>query len=133
MVVSTAHMATLASVMLRPSPAHGAMASEAYTDSHMSMEVSMEDSLTTTESGKLRPSLMHGDMASEVYTDTHMSTEVFMEDTPITTENAMLRPSRMLTSTVTMDSPMVDTWDEKELLYIGLNCNAFKQILLRKI
>merc|ERR1712168_1427946 len=94
MVASTAHMSTLASVMLRPSPTHG-------------------------------------DMPSVAYTDIHMSTEVFMEDTLITMESAMLRPNR--SSPNPMLTRMVDTWDEKELLSIGLNCNAFKQILLRKI
>merc|ERR1719244_45544 len=91
----------------------------------------------------LRPSPTHGDMALEVFMDTHMSTEVSMEDTPITMESAMLRPNPMLTCTVATDtpmvvstptvSPMVDTSDKKELHSSGLNCNAFKQICLRKI
>jgi len=64
-----------------------------------------------------------------------------MED--ITMESAMLRPNPMLTFTALTDtpmvvstptvSPMVDTSDKKELHSSGLNCNAFKQICLRKI
>merc|ERR1711970_436919 len=119
------------------------MASVASTDTLMSTEVSMEDTLTTTASAMLRPSLTHGAMASVASTDTHMSTEVATEDTPITMESALLRPNPMLTCTVATDtpmvvstptvSPMVDTSDKKELHSSGLNCNAFKQICLRKI
>merc|ERR1719495_1686089 len=107
------------------------------------MEVSTEDTLTTTASAMLKQSLTHGAMASVASTDTHMSTEVSTEDTPITMESAMLRPNPMLTCTVATDtpmvvstptvSPMVDTSDKKELHSSGLNCNAFKQICLRKI
>merc|ERR550517_799535 len=125
--------------MLRPSLTHGAMASVASTDTHMSTE----DTLTTTASAMLRPSPTHGAMAWAASTDTHMSMEVSTEDTPITMESAMLRPIPMLTCTAVTDtpmvvstptvSPMVDTSDEKELHSSGLNCNAFKQICLRKI
>merc|ERR1712168_1545623 len=100
MEVSTAHMFTMASVMLRPNPTHGAMASVASTDTHMSTEVCTVDTLTTMASAMLRPSPTHGAMASVVSTDTV--------------------------------SPMVDTSDKKELHSSGLNCNAFKQICLRK-
>merc|ERR1712002_1118755 len=93
MEVSTAHMFTMASVMLRPNPTLGAMASVASTDTHMSTEVSTEDTLTTTASAMLRPSLTHGAMASVASMDTHMSTEVSTEDTLTTTASAMLRPS----------------------------------------
>merc|ERR1719187_3150407 len=142
MEVSTAHMFTMASVMLRPNPTHGAMASVASTDTHMSTEVCTVDTLTTMESAMLRPSPTHGAMASVASTDTQLSTE----DTPmedITMESAMLRPNPMLTFTALTDtpmvvstptvSPMVDTSDKKELHSSGLNCNAFKQICLRKI
>merc|ERR1711974_22074 len=103
--VSTAHMFTMASVMLRPSPTHGAMASVASTDSQLSTEdTPMED--ITMESAMLRPNPMLTFMA--------------LTDTP------------MVVSTPTV-SPMVDTSDKKELHSSGLNCNAFKQIYLRKI
>merc|ERR1719309_361440 len=105
MEVSTAHMFTMASVILRPNPTHGAMASVASTDTHLSMEdTPMED--ITMESAMLRPN--------------PMLTFTALTDTP------------MVVSTPTV-SPMVDTSDKKELHSSGLNCNAFKQICLRKI
>merc|ERR1719187_2257061 len=126
----------MASVMLRPSPMHGAMASVASTDTQLSTED------ITMESVMLRPSPTHGAMASVASTDSQLSTE----DTPmedITMESAMLRPNPMLTFMALTDtpmvvstptvSPMVDTSDKKELHSSGLNCNAFKQICLRKI
>merc|ERR1712055_901747 len=129
--------------MLRLRVAHGAMASVASMDTQMSTEVSTEDTLTTMASAMLRPSLKHGAMALVASTDTHMSTEVSTEDTLTTTASAMLRPILMLTCMAVTDtpmvvstptvSPMVDTSDEKELHSSGLNCNAFKQICLRKI
>merc|ERR1712212_1063362 len=137
MEVYTAHISTMASVMLRPNPTHGAMALVASTDTHMSMEVCTVDTLTTMASAMLRPSPTHGAMASVVSTDTQLSTE------DITMESAMLRPNPMLTFMAVTDtpmvvstptvSPMVDTSDKKELHSSGLNCNAFKQICLRKI
>merc|ERR1712168_1361551 len=141
MEVSTAHMFTMASVMLRPNPTHGAMASVASTDTQLSTEDTPTEDITM-ESAMLRPSPTHGAMASVASTDTQLSTE----DTPmedITMESAMLRPNLMLTFTALTDtpmvvstptvSPMVDTSDKKELHSSGLNCNAFKQICLRKI
>merc|ERR1712121_537391 len=140
--VSTAHISTTASVMLRPSPTHGAMASVVSTDTHMSTEVSTEDTPITMASVMLRPNPTHGAMASVASTDTQLSTE----DTPtedITMESAMLRPNPMLTCMAVTDtpmvvstpmvSPMVDSSDKEELHSSGLNCNAFKQICLRKI
>merc|ERR1719495_1921774 len=119
------------------------MASVASTDTQMSTEVCTVDTPITMASGMLRPSLTHGAMALAASTDTHMSTEVSTEDTLTITASAMLRPIPMLTCTAVTDtpmvvstptvSPMVDTSDEKELHSSGLNCNAFKQICLRKI
>merc|ERR1712055_1035087 len=103
----------------------------------------MGDTPTTMASVMLRLRVTHGAMALAASTDTHMSTEVSMEDTLITMASAMLRPILMLTCMAVTDtpmvvstptvSPMVDTSDEKELHSSGLNCNAFKQICLRKI
>merc|ERR1719402_1331390 len=101
--------------MLRPNPTHGAMASVASTDTQLSTEDTPTEDITM-ESAMLRPSPTHGAMASVASTDTQLSTE----DTP------------MEDSTPTV-SPMVDTSDKKELHSSGLNCNAFKQICLRKI
>merc|ERR1711936_1283468 len=105
MEVSTAHMFTMASVMLRPNPTHGAMASVASTDTQLSTEDTPTEDITM-ESAMLRPSPM---LAFTAVTDTPM-----------------------VVSTPTV-SPMVDTSDKKELHSSGLNCNAFKQICLRKI
>merc|ERR1719474_1664447 len=127
---------TMESVMLRPSLMLTSMAA---TDTPM--EVSTAH-MFTMASVMLRPNLTHGAMASVASTDTQLSTE----DTPmedITMESAMLRPNPMLTFTALTDtpmvvstptvSPMVDTSDKKELHSSGLNCNASKQICLRKI
>merc|ERR1711974_15303 len=134
---------TMASVMLRLRVTHGAMALVASTDTHMSTEVSMEDTPITMASVMLRPRVTHGVMASGASTDTQLSTEVSTEDTLTTTASAMLRPILMLTCMAVTDTPMVvstptvspmmDTSDEKGLHSSGLNCNAFKQICLRKI
>merc|ERR550519_746204 len=131
---------TMASAMLKLRVTHGAMASAASTDTHMSTEVCTVDTPITMASAMLRLRVTHGAMASVASTDTQLSTEVYMEDTPITMESAMLRPIPMLTCTAATDtlmvvstptvSPMVDTSDKKELLSSGLNCNAFKQICL---
>merc|ERR1712168_1124002 len=122
---------TMESVMLRPSLMLTSMAA---TDTPM--EVSTAH-MFTMASVMLRPNPTHGAMASVASTDTQLSTE------DITMESAMLRPNPMLTFTALMDtpmvvstptvSPMVDTSDKKELHSSGLNCNAFKQICLRKI
>merc|ERR1712002_1190950 len=85
------------------------MASVASTDTHMSTEVSTEDTLTTTASAMLRPSLTHGAMASVASMDTHMSTEVSTEDTLTTTASVMLRPSLThgaMASVASMDTHM---------------------------
>merc|ERR1712168_1289031 len=105
MEVSTAHMFTMASVMLRPNPTHGAMVSVASTDTQLSTEDTPTEDITM-ESAMLRPN--------------PMLTFTALTDTP------------MVVSTPTV-SPMVDTSDKKELHSSGLNCNAFKQICLRKI
>merc|ERR1711931_549057 len=77
---------TMESVMLRPSPMHGAMASVASTDTQLSTEdTPMED--ITMESVMLRPSLMLTYMAA---TDTPM--EVSTAHT-FTMASVMLRPS----------------------------------------
>merc|ERR1712168_970000 len=78
MEVSTAHMFTMASVMLRPNPTHGAMASVASTDTQLSTEDTPTEDITM-ESAMLRPSPTHGAMASVASTDTQLSTE----DTPM--------------------------------------------------
>merc|ERR1712033_64926 len=96
---------TMASVMLRPNPTHGAMASVASTDTQLSTEDTPTEDITM-ESAMLRPSPTHGAMASVASTDTQLSTE----DTPtedITMESAMLRPNPMLTFTALTDTPMV--------------------------
>merc|ERR1719474_1173166 len=105
MEVSTAHMFTMASVMLRPNPTHGAMASVASTDTQLSTEDTPTEDITM-ESAMLRPN--------------PMLTFTALTDTP------------MVVSTPTV-SPMVDTSDKKELHSSGLNCNTFEQICLRKI
>merc|ERR1712033_94137 len=105
MEVSTAHMFTMASVMLRPSPTHGAMALAASTDTQLSTEDTPTEDITM-ESAMLRPNPMLTCMA--------------VTDTPMVVSTPMV-------------SPMVDTSDKKELHSSGLNCNAFKQICLRKI
>merc|ERR1712121_310718 len=87
MEVSTAHMFTMASVMLRPSPTHGAMASVVSTDTHMSTEVSTEDTPITMASVMLRPSLMLTSMAA---TDTPMEVSTAHM---FTMASVMLRPN----------------------------------------
>merc|ERR1719228_3092838 len=57
MEVSTAHMFTMASVMLRPSPTHGAMALAASTDTQLSTEDTPTEDITM-ESAMLRPNPM---------------------------------------------------------------------------
>merc|ERR1712033_63161 len=91
---------TMASVMLRPDPTHGAMASVASTDTQLSTEDTPTEDITM-ESAMLRPSPTHGAMASVASTDTQLS----MEDIPM--ESAMLRPNPMLTFTALTDTPMV--------------------------
>merc|ERR1719187_940646 len=127
---------TMESAMLRPNPM---LTFTAVMDTPMEVSIAH---MFTMASVMLRPNRTHGAMASVASTDTQLSTE----DTPmedITMESAMLRPNPMLTFTALTDtpmvvstptvSPMVDTSDKKELHSSGLNCNAFKQICLRKI
>merc|ERR1712121_182693 len=111
MEVSTAHMFTMASVMLRPSPKHGAMASVASTDTQLSTEdTPMED--ITMESVMLRPSLM---LTSMVATDTpmevstaHMFTMASVMLRPNPTHGAMASVASTDTQLSTEDTPTED-------------------------